>query len=405
MVSLDTQVELRNNYLQGKTVVHCVTGSIAAIESPRIARMLRRYGATVKAVMSDDAQEIIHPNVMEWATQQSTITRLSGKVEHIGGEDLVLVAPATLNTISKTAGGIADNAVTALLASALGTQKPVVMVPAMHESLYANPIFQTNMVSLKKLGVYFLEPRQEEGKAKIADIEYIAAFVAHTLAGGKLKGKNVMVVAGPTRGKIDAVRYISNRSSGKLGVELAGHAYAQGSNTFLVYGSGDVTPPHYIPTVRVETPQEMLNAALGELAAKKYDALIFPAAVLDYEPAEYFAGKIKSDRENLVVSLKPTPKLLGKIREKYQELLIVGFKLESHIATEELLKTAYHSMQKGGWDIVVANKLEEVTANEHTAYIMQRCEKAPGFTYTSAGSKPEIVMKILQAVAEKINRS
>ncbi len=166
--------------LRGKTVLLCVCGSVAAIESPKLAHELIRHGADVFAVMSPEAQRVIHPNVMEWATGNPVVTELTGKAEHVTlteKADVILVAPATANTIGKAAYAIDDTPVTSVLTMAIGSRKKIIVAPAMHGAMNAHPVVKENIARLKKLGIVFAEPRIEEGKAKMADISDIAALV------------------------------------------------------------------------------------------------------------------------------------------------------------------------------------------------------------------------------------
>ncbi|VVB78835.1 Dihydromethanopterin reductase (acceptor) [uncultured archaeon] len=173
----DLKVEQLENYLEGKTIALCVTGGIAAIETPKIARHLRRYGAVVKAYVTPNALKFIGEASLEWATEKNVVCNLSGLAEHICLEDLVLVAPATLNTINKIMYGIADNTVTSLVASALGSKIPVYFAPCMHGSLYNNPFFQENLKKVDQYGIKIIEPRFSEGKAKIATVNTIVSSI------------------------------------------------------------------------------------------------------------------------------------------------------------------------------------------------------------------------------------
>ncbi len=231
--------------LKGKRIALCVTGSVSAVHSPEIARMLMRHGAEVFTVMSPMAREIIHPYLMEWATGNEVITELTGKIEHVAlaGEHssrvhIVLVAPATANTISKIACGIDDTTVTSVVSTAFGSNCPIIIVPAMHESMYNHPILNNNIKNLKALGVQFVGPRIEEGKAKIAGTREILDAVINKLASrNDLSGMRVLVTAGATAEHIDPVRVITNKSSGKMGVAIAEEALepSGGSNVHLWY--------------------------------------------------------------------------------------------------------------------------------------------------------------------------
>lgn len=198
-------------------IVLCVTGSIAAVESVKLARELRRQGADVKCFMSDDACKIIHPNTMEFATGQKVVLELGGAIEHVkyAQADLILVAPATANLISKFAYKIADNPISTLLLTAFGYSTPIIFVPSMHDSMYEAVL--DNIKRVKNEGIVFVEPKREEGKAKFPNIHDITLQCLRETSNGKLSGKKIIVSAGGTYEEIDAVRGITNRSSGKNG--------------------------------------------------------------------------------------------------------------------------------------------------------------------------------------------
>src|SRR2546426_8188561 len=211
----------KSQKLAGKTIVLGVTGSIAAVETVKLAGELIRHGATVVPVLSKDATEIIHPNALHFATGREAITKLDGSVPYIelvgteGTADLVLIAPATSNTISKIAMGIDDTVVTTFAQNALGAKIPILIAPAMHETMDANPLVATHLKTLEKHGVEFVTPKFEEEKAKLADVEEIVARAIRILGGKELAGKAVVLVAGATAEPIGASRVVSNRSSGR----------------------------------------------------------------------------------------------------------------------------------------------------------------------------------------------
>ena len=232
----------KSQKLAGKQVVLAVTGSIAAVETVKLARELIRHGAEVVPVLSKDAAEIIHPNALQFATGRDPIMRLDGSVPYIelvgtdGTADLVLIAPATSNTVSKVAMGIDDTVVTTFAQNALGAGIPILIAPAMHETMYANPIVAGHIKSLLALGVEFVEPRMEEDKAKLADIEEIVERVIRRIGTRELAGKRVVVVAGSTVEPIDDVRILTNRSTGETGMELAKAAFEKGADVELWLG-------------------------------------------------------------------------------------------------------------------------------------------------------------------------
>src|SRR6058998_3296367 len=236
--------------LSGKKIALLVSSSVAAFKVPEIARELMRHGADVYAVISPSTEKMIGSDLLEWATGNPVVRELTGKLEHIalagkssGHVDLVLIAPATANTIGKLATGIDDTPVTTVAATAIGSKLPVLIAPAMHEPLYDHPIAQENMVRLKRIGVEFVEPEIVEGKAKI--VQAVITRLSSQLSSQRrdLEGHRVLVTAGPTIEHIDPVRVITNRSSGKMGVAIAEEAWSRGAETTLILGPGSVTPP------------------------------------------------------------------------------------------------------------------------------------------------------------------
>ena len=264
--------------LKDKKIVLCITGSVAATRSSEIARQLMRYGAEIITVMSTMAQKIIHPHLMAWATGNPVITELTGDIEHVtlAGEhskkvDLVLIAPATANTISKIACGIDDTTVTSVASTAFGSGTPIVIVPAMHKSMYNHQILTDNINKLQDLGVIFVGPRIEEGKAKIAETEEVVKAVIQQLTTKRnLEGKKIMITAGSTIEHIDPMRVITNKSSGKMGIAIAEEAVLRGAEVTLVYGLGTALPPMEAKTIRVETTKEMYETAQFEELQKNY---------------------------------------------------------------------------------------------------------------------------------------
>ena len=298
--------ESKGTILRGKTICLCVTGSVAVITAPIIARELMRLGAEVICVMSKAATELINPSLMEWATGNKVITKLTGAVEHVylagdrlkivGKADLVLISPATANTISKIACAIDDTPVTTVATTAFSTSIPIVIVPAMHESMYKHPILEENERKLRKCGVEILNPRLTEGKAKIARIDDIIDRVIDLLITKKdLKGKKVIITAGPTREAIDSVRFVSNKSSGKMGIELAKEASARGAEVVLIAGECMAKIPEYINTIHVISTDDFIKALKEEISIGNNDFFISAAAISDVKPIKYIEGKISSD--------------------------------------------------------------------------------------------------------------
>ncbi|RLI34748.1 bifunctional phosphopantothenoylcysteine decarboxylase/phosphopantothenate--cysteine ligase CoaBC, partial [Candidatus Bathyarchaeota archaeon] len=223
----------RGGRLEGRKIVLALTGSIAILQAPSLARSLLRLGAEVYPVMTPKAASMINPELLEWATGNPPVTEITGKLENIaavlglppeGKIDLLLVAPCTANTLAKIAHGINDNAVTGFVQAAYTAGVPILIAPAMHLQLLSNPITQENLNKLRGLGFKIVEPKIEEGKAKMAPIEEIVEAVVETLTVKSLAGVRILVTAGPTREPLDPIRVITNRSSGKMGVAVAREA-------------------------------------------------------------------------------------------------------------------------------------------------------------------------------------
>jgi phosphopantothenoylcysteine decarboxylase/phosphopantothenate--cysteine ligase len=355
----------RSSVLKGRKIALCITGSVAAVESPEIARELMRHGAEVYVVMSLMAQKIIHPYLMEWATGNRVVTELTGKIEHVmlAGEfpdrtELVLVAPATANTIGKIASGIDDTPVTTVVSTGFGSNIPIMIVPAMHESMYRHPIVTENIKKLQSLNVEFIGPRIEEGKAKIAEVKDIVDAVVHKLTVKKdFAGKRVLVTAGSTLEYLDPIRVMTNKSSGKTGVAIAEEALSRGAKVTLVYGPGTALPPTGARTVSVETTQEMYDAAVSELDSKKYDIVIAAAAVADWAPERKYKKIPTSTEAELTVKLRPTPKIVDVVKKVSPDVFLVAFRAESDLSDEELIQSAYNRLRKAKADLIMANDI------------------------------------------------
>jgi phosphopantothenoylcysteine decarboxylase/phosphopantothenate--cysteine ligase len=354
----------RGNELKGKRIVLCITGSVAAIESPKIARSLMRHGAEVFTVMSPISQKIIHPYLMEWATGNPVTTDLTGKIEHIGlaGDhperaDLILVAPATANTISKIACGIDDTSVTSVISTAFGARIPMIIVPAMHASMYRHPILIENIKKLQALGLEFIGPRTAEGKAKIARTRDVIDAVTRRLAIQQdFSGLRLLVTAGPTAEHIDPIRIMTNRSSGKMGVALAEEALSRGAEVTLVYGFGTATPPARANVISVETTDQMHEAVISELRSKKYDAVIATAAAADWKVKKPFARKVSTHELSLLsLELKPTRKIIDHIKKASPNTFLVAFRAEYKLPRKDLIASACKRLLEANADLIVVN--------------------------------------------------
>jgi len=384
--------------LSGKRIVVGVTGSIAAVRVVDLIRDLIRRGAEVHCTMSKAAQQILHPYALEYATTHPVITEITGRVEHVefcgvgGKADLFLVAPATANTIGKMACGIDDTPVTTFATTALGSNKPVAVVPAMHEAMYCHPAVLRNLEALRKMDVTLIDPRIEEGKAKIADNLQVVREVERLLGPRDLKGKRILITSGSNAEVVDPIRIMTNRASGKTGVALALEARRRGAEVTLVHRFLQDVP---VRQVYAESAAAMLEAVLTELA-RGCDALISAAAVADYT-LDANMDKIKSGQD-LLLHLKPTRKIIKTVREAYPDLKIVGFKAETNVDDVDLLSRAEKALRDSKLDLVVANDVSRggMGTDDNRVLIVDRS----GRCNEAAGRKSLIAKNIVDALVE-----
>jgi phosphopantothenoylcysteine decarboxylase/phosphopantothenate--cysteine ligase len=374
--------------LAGKQIVIAVTGSIAAVEVVKLIHSLRRCGAVVQPVMSHAASGIIQPDALTYASGRETITRLSGWVEHIsycgegGSADLLLIAPCTANTLSKIACGIDDTPVTTFATTALGSQKPVIVVPAMHQSMYRHPAVIENIAKLKTWGVEIVDPRIEEGKAKIAGSEEIILRCERTILGTALSGKKVIITSGPCQEPVDDIRILTTRSSGQMGRALALQAFRLGADVTVIHR--DTFP--CVNNVFVETADEMRCAVHRCFSERGADIYISAAAISDFAPKR-LKGKIPSGKP-VNLFLKPLPKLLTEVILNYHSL-IIAFKLGR--APEKLAK----KMLNQGVEMVLMNSPESMGSARGEYLLLTRNGKLP-----LEGTKEEIANAIWKTVIQ-----
>jgi len=384
--------------LAGKTIVLGVTGSIAAVKTVELARELIRHGAEVRPVMTRGATEILHPNALWFATGIPPVTALDGSMDYLamvgagGRAHLLLVAPCTANTISKIATGVDDSTVTTYATNALGSGIPILIAPAAHESMMANPIVAENLGKLRGLGVDVVEPKLEEEKAKLADIDEIVARVIRKLGPADLVGKRVLVIAGSTMEPVDDIRVITNRSSGATGIEIAKAAFEHGGNVELWLGAHRDPPPPWIPQRSFETTEDLDRMAEGATA----DVYVVPAAISDFAPRKR-SGKVASKQGALTLELVPTPKIIEKLR-KGGDAILVGFKAESGLSKEELTSRAMDRLKEAGLDFIVANDVRRVSDNRTAIVILDRQGRAQEFEGAKSLAAEAIWRAVLHGV-------
>ena len=397
--------------LEGVNVALGVTGSIAAVKTVELAHELRRQGAEVRGVMSGSARGIVHPWSVEFATENDVVTEITGAVEHVelcgydGWADVFLIAPATANTIGKIASAVDDTPVTTCATTAIGAETPVVIAPAMHEPMSNHPGVLEAIETVEDWGVDFVDPRVEEGKAKVASERAIVTDVARAAGERPLEGTHVVVTSGATGESIDPIRVVTNRSSGRMGRAIARACYVRGSDVTLVHGlvgprpfTGGATAPDDVPaaTVRsVESASEML-AATRE-ACTDADALVSAAAIGDYT-LESSPEKIRSGQE-LTLELEATPKLIDEIREERPSLPVVGFKAETSGDEAEMIEQARTTLERAGLAFVVANDAG-VMGGEETRALLVHAEDVARYEGSKAGLAGEIADSVAAIVGD-----
>ncbi len=350
--------------LEGKTVVLCITGGIAAYKAADLTSRLRKLGAKVHIIMTESATHFITPLTLEVLSENRVVTDMfdrafTWEVEHISlakCADVFVVAPATANIIGKAAHGIADDMVSTTL---MATKAPVVIAPAMNTNMYQNPVVQDNIASLKARGFHFIEPESgrlacgDTGTGKLADPAVIAEAIVRAAAPQDLAGLSLLITAGPTREALDPVRFLSNHSTGKMGYAIAQHAVRRGARVTLVSGPVALEPPQGVEVVPVRSALEMRDAVLSRLAEQ--DWVIKAAAVGDYRPAVQAEDKIKKKAEDLSVALVKNPDILKEIgAKKRNNQLVCGFSME----TQDLIANSKAKLEGKNCDLLVANNLK-----------------------------------------------
>ncbi|HXG74386.1 MAG TPA: bifunctional phosphopantothenoylcysteine decarboxylase/phosphopantothenate--cysteine ligase CoaBC [Candidatus Nitrosotenuis sp.] len=359
--SLDI-VESYGTELSGKRIVLCVAGSVAAYKAIELARLLMRHGADVTCVASDAVTKLIQPDYFKWATGNKVITKLTGELEHIKladykKSDLIVVYPATANTLGKLANGIDDTPVSTVLTVGFGAKIPIVMALAMHEAMYENAAVLRNVEFLRGK-IEFIEPNMIEGKAKAAEPEDVLNYILRRFGRSKiLAGKRVLITAGPTVEQIDPVRVITNTSTGKTGVLLAAELVSAGCKVTMVYGPGTAKPPKGAKVILVKTVQEMLDATIRELKRERFDLVIMAAAAADYTVQSQSKTKIKSTKERLVIKLRKAPKIIDQIKRLQKDVFLVGFKAEANVSKQKLIESARNKMRESCADMIIANDI------------------------------------------------
>ncbi|MGI6711585.1 MAG: bifunctional phosphopantothenoylcysteine decarboxylase/phosphopantothenate--cysteine ligase CoaBC [Bacillota bacterium] len=346
-----------------KVIVVGVTGGIAAYKTAELVSRLVKKGYEIHVIMTKSAQHFVSPLTFRTLSGNPVITDLfaepgSWNVQHISlaeKADIMAVVPATANIIGKIVNGIADDMLSTTIMAATC---PVIIAPAMNVNMYQNPILQRNINKLKNYGYHFVEPGighlacGTEGKGRLAEIPIIEEAITRVFScKDDFKGKKVLVTAGPTRETIDPVRFISNRSTGKMGYELAAAAKSRGADVYLVAGPTELPDPAGVNVTKVVTAVEMYHAVLERFS--QADIVIKAAAVADYRPKEPSACKIKKNDGELQLVLERNPDILWELGKIKENQILVGFAAE----TEKLIEYAKEKIYKKNLDMIVANNI------------------------------------------------
>jgi len=347
-----------------KRVIIGVTGGIACYKAVELVRLLVKDSLAVQVIMTRAAMEFVTPLTFQTlsgkpvATETFNLTQESeiGHINLADSADLFVIAPATANVIGKIAAGIADDLLTTVL---MATQAPVLIAPAMNIHMYENPILQENIRKLRRIGYHFMEPAEGylacgyEGKGRLPEPEKILEEIRSLLRKKDLLGERFLITAGPSREPLDPVRYISNRSSGKMGYALARAAVRRGAGVVLVSGPSAIEPPSAVRLIPVNTAAEMRRAVLEQFP--ECTAVIMAAAVADYRPVDASSKKLKRGKAPLDIRLEPNPDILRELGRRKNGKLLVGFAAE----TEELIANATRKLHEKNLDLIVANDVTQ----------------------------------------------
>jgi len=347
------------SWFKGKKIVVGITGGIAAYKAAGVVSQLAKREAEVQVIMTTAAQQFITPLTFETLTHRPVLTDLwsvpLAHVELARSADLLVIVPATFDIVGKVAHGIADDLLTTTISA---TRAPILFCPAMDSRMFENPIFQENKKKLEGLGYHFLKPeegRLASGRAGIGRLpaeERILQAVEEILTeGGLLQGFKILITAGPTRERLDPMRCLTNRSSGKMGYALAKTARAMGAKVLLVSGPTQLEPPAGVETIKVESTAEMHEVLLSQAAER--DLILMVAAVADWRPKSSSKEKLsKAGKDELTLELEPTPDILKELGARKREgQVLIGFAAE----TENLVENAKKKLVEKNLDLVIAN--------------------------------------------------
>ncbi len=394
--------------LEGKHIVLGVTGSIAAFKIASLASMLKKQGADVTVIMTQNATNFINPITFESLTGNKCLVdtfdrNFQHSVEHVSlakQTDVVMVAPASANVIAKAAHGIADDMLTTTL---LACQCPKIFAAAMNTRMYQNPVVQDNMELLRHYGMEVVNPATgylacgDTGEGKMPEPELLLEYITKALYPKDMEGVRVLVTAGATREKIDPVRYITNHSTGKMGYAIARAAMMRGAQVTLVSGKTQLQPPMGVCVINIESAAEMAEAVKG--CAGVQDIVIKAAAVADYRPKYAADEKVKKKDDEMSLELERTEDILGYLgNHKKEGQFLCGFSME----TENMLENSRKKLEKKNLDLIVANNLKQAGAGFGTDTNIVTLISASDTVQLPMMRKEEVADKLLSYIISKM---
>ncbi len=393
--------------LAGRRLILGICGGIAAYKAAELVRLLRKKGAEVQVVLTTGAEAFVTPLLFEALSRKKCFTQrdfLSPQGGLIPHTDLaawaegIVVAPATASFLSKLARGEPSDLLTAIV---MASRAPVLLAPAMNTNMWEHPATRENLARLREFGYRVVEPARGElacgaqGPGRLPPLETLLLEIEGLFVEKSLAGKRVLLTGGPTREPLDAVRFLSNPSSGRMAVALARAALLLGAEVHLVHGPLSVSPPEGVKTYPVKTAAEMLQVAQGLF--EKADLALFAAAVCDFTPEKPLQGKVKKEDFPRTLSLKPTPDIAALLNaRKRPGQISLGFALEE---AENLLPRAREKLEKKGFDFLAANALSAFEAEETEIFLLSRTRETPRRFH---GSKEKVALEMLQEVARAL---
>ncbi|MHA1977308.1 MAG: bifunctional phosphopantothenoylcysteine decarboxylase/phosphopantothenate--cysteine ligase CoaBC [Candidatus Hodarchaeales archaeon] len=403
----------KGKLLEGKRILIGVTGSVAAIETPHLVREILRYSGKPIVVLSQEALRFVTADALTWSMGRTPYTEISGLSEHIMWSvdpkhkvDLYLLCPATANTISKLASGIADTPVPLTALACIGAKIPCLIVPAAHNVLLDNPITQKSIEYLKHLSVHFLSSEEEENKHKFPPLEKLMDQILTLLTSPRpLKGTKFLVTGGATREYFDEVRFLSNPSSGLSALYIVKELQNLGADVVFVLGEGNTIDQDLLTSTVsiVRSASDMYNTIKEHLSNGGVDGLISVAAVSDYQPI-YQKGKIESLQDELTILLQPTIKIVKSVKNEFPSLFIVAYKAEVGISTKELVSRATQFLKENNVNIVCANWVGE----SDKGFVAKRNElfivRDQNDVLELKGSKSDLGKELAKLISTEFNR-